>query len=103
MNVIQRLEDRLFKKKPMADQNAQTAEQATPAQPPVSQAATPTPPAAEPVAPAVGTVDPTPEDTQEEEAAPVEGREAFNCPDCNGEGLKDQYTQCDRCKGTGRI
>ena len=31
---------------------------------------------------------------------------AYNCPDCFGEGLKggfDQYNQCSKCQGTGKI
>lgn len=96
MNVIQRLEDRLFKKKPMADTvtQAQPNQAAIPQQPAAPAPEVPNAPDTEPV------VD---ENAQEEEAAPVEGREAFNCPDCQGEGLKDQYNQCDRCKGTGKI
>lgn len=33
----------------------------------------------------------------------VEDRSAYNCPDCNGEGLKDQYHVCEKCQGTGKI
>jgi len=25
------------------------------------------------------------------------------CPDCNGRGLKDEFTHCPRCKGEGHI
>lgn len=33
----------------------------------------------------------------------VEDRSAFNCPDCKGEGLKDQFHVCDKCGGTGKL
>lgn len=30
-------------------------------------------------------------------------RSAYNCPDCKGEGLKDENTKCPRCGGTGKV
>lgn len=110
-NIIQRLEDRLFKNK--------TMENVTQAQQPVS----PAQPAAPVVGPTVNTpdveqpgtnpeaVDQTPPAAPEPEVQPepepaqpaAEDRAAFNCPDCQGEGLQDQYNVCPRCNGTGKV
>ena len=40
---------------------------------------------------------------KEEEVAPTADRSAYNCPDCAGEGLKDEHTLCPTCKGTGKV
>lgn len=38
-----------------------------------------------------------------EESAKKEDRSAFNCPDCAGEGLKNETTLCPTCGGTGKV
>jgi DnaJ-class molecular chaperone len=51
--------------------------------------------------------DPTVQDTgTPEETDPREvtaDRSIFNCPDCKGEGLLNQHSQCPRCHGTGKV
>lgn len=32
-----------------------------------------------------------------------EDRSVYNCPDCSGLGLKDEYHVCLKCNGTGKI
>lgn len=29
--------------------------------------------------------------------------ESLNCPDCGGDGLKNQFTVCQKCLGTGKV
>jgi DnaJ-class molecular chaperone len=33
----------------------------------------------------------------------VEDRSSFNCPDCKGEGLKNERELCQKCLGTGKV
>lgn len=88
-NLLQQVEDKLFgKKKPMSQEPVQQAQSQSPAQAPA------TPPASVPE---------EKENKEEVQAKPAEDRSAFNCPDCGGEGLKDQYSVCPRCQGTGKV
>jgi DnaJ-class molecular chaperone len=49
------------------------------------------------------------EEVKKEEVKPetvavnADPRAMYNCSDCNGFGLKDQYTLCPKCGGTGKI
>lgn len=40
---------------------------------------------------------------EEAPAAPVEDRSAFNCSNCQGEGLLSQTELCPVCNGTGKV
>lgn len=115
MNLLQRAEALLGGKKPMANQ-AQQPQQGQPVmvteevqeapQAPVSAAPQDVPAGRQAVPDAPADPSPAPEeDAPAEEAAPEkpqEDRSAYNCPDCAGEGLKDPYTLCPGCNGTGK-
>lgn len=40
---------------------------------------------------------------EKKEEVVAEDRSAFNCPDCKGEGLKNDHELCPKCLGTGKI
>lgn len=103
MNIIKTLENELLGKKPMADQ-VQPQQPIAPQQPaaPVDPNVPQAP--VEPVAPEVPSEPIAPQQPAAEPVAPKkEDRSAFNCPSCGGEGLKDQFTLCPQCNGTGKI
>lgn len=113
-NIIQTLEDKLFKKKNMSEETTQQPIMVTeevPAETPAEPTAeTPAPEApTEPTAPVepapveANTPDVEPEPETPAEPVDPEDRSAFNCTECGGEGLKDQYTLCPNCKGTGKV
>lgn len=39
----------------------------------------------------------------EEPVEEVEEESEFNCPQCSGTGLKDQFNVCIKCGGTGKV
>lgn len=48
-------------------------------------------------------VDLTQEESSEEQPIEIKKDPAFNCPECNGEGLFSQFQVCPRCLGTGKV
>ena len=33
----------------------------------------------------------------------IDDRSEYNCPECNGGGLKDDFHRCEKCNGTGKV
>lgn len=100
MNIFEKVEDALFKPKSsimqdetqptQPEQPAGTGE--VPAQPnPIDHEDVP------------GTNEEAVEQPQAESAPVAQKDPSFNCTECKGEGLKDQYTVCPQCKGTGKV